>query len=1057
LKNSSNAPKQPGPKSWLRKSLLAGVLAVSFACQAYATDPDRTLAQYMHEHWGSEKGFTGGSVTAIAQTPDGYLWIGTEQGLVRFDGLSFRPFPQATPTTFPIGPVQDLVTDAQGNLWVLLQSTKILRYHDGKFELGREEVEFGITSITRRADVTVLFSSLALGTLRYHAGKFEGLRPASDAANPMSPAAPKNSDDLSSRYSWATGVITHRFAEPNSAVISMAEASDGTIWLGTRDKGLFYFKDGRISLVDKERHDGKINCLLPLHNGELWIGTDDGIVRWNGKELTRDEVPPALRHAAILSILRDHDANIWVGTRKGVFRYNSQGLSSLTDGSAPSDTAVSALFEGREGNLWVGTAQGIERFRDSAFVTYTTAHDLPSQNIGPVYVDAEGRTWFAPLDGGLYWLKGGQTARITAAGLDKDVVYSIAGGKNGVWLGRQRGGLTHLSYLSGTLTAETYTQAEGLAQNSVYSVYEASDGAIWAGTLNGGVSELKNGRFTNYDTTSGLASNTLASIAESSDGTMWFATPNGLSSFFRGRWRTFGTRDGLPSENLSCLLVDSRGILWIGGAAGLAFMQSDRVLAPPDAPPYLHEQILGIAEDQTGFLWISTMDHIFRIQRSKLWAGTLGEADIRVYGLTDGLAGTEGVKRQQSVFADSHGHIWFSTNHGLSVVDPVRAARSSAPAIVHIESVSADGTPLEMRDAIRIPPARHRVTLTYAALSLTLPERVRYRYRLEGFDHAWSEPSTTRATVYTNLSPGKYHFQVLACNSEGTWNKDPETLELQVLPSFYQTSWFLVLCFVIAGCLGLAGYEWRVRQMAARLDLQFEERLSERTRIARELHDTLLQSFQGLTLHFQKARNLLPDQPQEAVHALDRALDGAEQAIVEGRDAILDIRAPDRAVYDLGEELTALGEQLRTSIGNGAAAQFRVVIEGSAHPVHPLLQVEIYRVAREALRNAFGHAQARKIEIEIAYSKRLFRLRVRDDGKGIDPEVLKQGERAGHWGLLGMRERAKRMGGHLEVWSEPGAGTEIELRIPGSIAYRVSAVRGDLEPFLKKSKPGEDD
>src|SRR5271170_6417469 len=379
LRNSSISHERRTKKAGLSKSLIASLAVACFACQTYAIDPNRRIAQYMREHWGNERGFTGGSVTAIAQTADGYLWIGTEKGLVRFDGLTFRAFPQASPTTFPIGPVQGLVADEQGNLWILLQSTKILRYHDGKFELGREEVEFGITSVTRRRDVTVLFSSLALGTLRYHAGKFEGLRPASDAANPMSSAAPKNSDDLSSRYSWATGVITHRFAEPNSAVISMAEASDGTIWLGTRDKGLFYFKDGRISLVDKERHDGKINCLLPLHNGELWIGTDDGIVRWNGKELTRDEVPPALRHAAILSILRDHDANIWVGTRKGVFRYNSQGLSSLTDGSAPSDTAVSALFEGREGNLWVGTAQGIERFRDSAFVTYTTAHDLPSR------------------------------------------------------------------------------------------------------------------------------------------------------------------------------------------------------------------------------------------------------------------------------------------------------------------------------------------------------------------------------------------------------------------------------------------------------------------------------------------------------------------------------------------------------------------------------------------------------------------------------------------------------------------------------------------------------
>jgi ligand-binding sensor domain-containing protein/signal transduction histidine kinase len=1048
----SDATKKAG----LCKSLIASLAVVCFACQTYAIDPNRRIAQYLREHWGNEKGFTGGSVTAIAQTADGYLWIGTEKGLVRFDGLTFRAFPQASPSTFPIGPVQGLVADEQGNLWILLQSTKILRYYDGKFELGREEVEFGITSVTRRRDGTVLFSSLALGTLTYRAGKFEILTASSEPASSTTAPSPENSDNLSSRLSWATGVATHRYAEPNSAVISMAETSDGKIWLGTRDKGLFYLKDGRIFSVANGLSNRKINCLLPLEDGELWIGTDDGIVRWNGSELTHDGVPTVLGHVAILSILRDRDANIWLGTRSGILRFNTEGLSSLVSEPAPEGAAVSALFEDREGNLWVGTAQGIERFRDSAFVTYMTQEGLPSQNNGPVYVDAEGRTWFAPLDGGLYWLKGAQTGSVTLAGLDKDVVYSITGGKDGLWVGRQRGGLTHLSYVKGTLTAQTYTQAEGLAQNNVYDAYESGNGAIWTGTLSGGVTELKDGRFITYTTANGLASNTLAAIAESRDGSMWFATPNGLSLLSHGSWRTFGTRDGLPSDDLSCLLEDSSGVLWIGSAGGLAFLQAGRVTAPHEVPTPLREQILGIAEDQSGFLWISTVDHVLRVERNKLLDGTVSEKDLREYGLADGLAGTEGVKRQESVFRDPRGRIWFSMNHGLSVVDPARAARGSAPAMIRIESVSADGAPLDMHGVIRIPAARRRITLSYAGLSLTVPEGVRYRYQLEGFDRGWSEPVTTREAVYTNLSPGKYHFQVLASNGEGVWNKDPETLELDILPAFYQTSWFLVLCVVVAGCVGLVGYEWRVRQMAARLDLQFEERLSERTRIARELHDTLLQSFQGLTLHFQKARNLLPERPTEAIQALDRALDRAEQAIVEGRDAILDIRSPKLAVSDLADELTSLGEQLRGTIGGGVAPQFRVVIEGSTHALHPFLQVEIYRVAREALRNAFGHAQAGKIEAEIAYGKRQFRLRIRDDGKGIDPEVLKQGERAGHWGLLGMRERAKKMGGQLEVWSEPGAGTEVELRVPGAIAYRMTAVREELESFRKKGKPADE-
>jgi signal transduction histidine kinase len=292
----------------------------------------------------------------------------------------------------------------------------------------------------------------------------------------------------------------------------------------------------------------------------------------------------------------------------------------------------------------------------------------------------------------------------------------------------------------------------------------------------------------------------------------------------------------------------------------------------------------------------------------------------------------------------------------------------------------------------------------------------------------------------------------MASGSDGAWNKDPATLDLKILPAFYQANWFYFLCFLIASGIAWVVYQRRLHQMTTRLDLQFEERLSERARIAGELHDTLLQTFQGLTLHFQKARNLLPDRPAEAIKTLDRALDGAEQAIVEGRDAILDIRAPATAVNDLGEELTSLGQELSGSDRNGDSAKFRVLIEGEAQPLHPLLQIEVYRIAREALRNSFGHSGANLIETEIAYTKRLFRMRIRDDGKGIDPEVLRQGERAGHLGLPGMRERAKRIGGQLDVWSEPGAGTEVELRIPGSIAFRASQARQKLKPFLRKFK-----
>ena len=390
LRNLSTSPDSHREGRRLLKSVLAALAVVCLAHPVYPIDPNRMLSQYIRDHWGVEQGFTGGSVTSFAQTPDGYLWIGTEKGLIRFDGLTFRLFQQASPTTFPIRAVQGLMTDAQGNLWILLQSTKILRYRDGKFELGREETEFGITSVGRRGDGTVLFSSLTLGVLASHAGRFEILTSPADRA-PSESAATTEADNRNTRLSWATQLAPHRFAEPSSVVISMAETTDGTVWLVTQDKGLFYLSEGRVFAAGKGQANRTINCLLALENQALWVGTGRGIVRWNGAAVTSVGVSSFLRDIQVLSMIRDHDSNIWVGTTGGLIRVNSDGLS--VDGGSP--RAVTALFEDREGNLWIGTAQGLERLRDSAFVTYSAAA-LKPQSMGALYVDPEDKTWFAP-------------------------------------------------------------------------------------------------------------------------------------------------------------------------------------------------------------------------------------------------------------------------------------------------------------------------------------------------------------------------------------------------------------------------------------------------------------------------------------------------------------------------------------------------------------------------------------------------------------------------------------------------------------------------------------
>jgi len=1027
LRNSNICREVRSKLNLLHRALLAALALASFTCLAHALDPDRILSQYMRQRWGSDKGYTGGSVTALAQTPDGYLWIGTEKGLFRFDGFNFHAFPQAAPTTFPIGPVQALNSDGQGNLWILLQSTKILRYHEGKFELGREFAEFGITSLLRRSDGSVLFASLAYGPLTYHAGKFELLNPAAEPVNPAPPAPGVSRDEQSSRLSWATGVVPHRFAEPNSAVISMAETSDGKVWLGTRDKGLFYMTEGRVVAVPMDFSDARINCLLASGNHELWIGTNKGVLRWDGARATSSEVPLSLRHLNVLSMIRDRDSNIWLGTPNGLIRANSSGV--VLDASNPqTPILVTALLEDREGNLWAGSPAGIERLRDSAFVTYSSP-GLQSESSGPVYVDPNERVWFAPFEGGLHWLKGGKSGSITNDRLDQDVVYSIAGAKDDLWIGRQQGGLTHLHYAAGSLTTSSYTEKDGLAQNSVYAVFQGGDGAVWAGTLSGGVSELRNGRFTNFNTANGLASNSVTSIAETSDATMWFATPNGLSSLSAGHWRSLGIREGLPSQNVNCLLTDSSDLLWVGTSSGLAYVISGQVQVPTSVPALLHEPILGIAQDKLGWLWISTSNHVLRVKRDNLLRNSVSDSDVREYGLEDGLHGTEGVKRQQSVFADPHDKIWFSMNRGISVADPSRANFVSAPAILHIEEVSSDGSPVGMNEPVQLTGGHRRLTFGFSALSLSVPERIRYKYKLEGVDEGWSRPVSDREVTYNNLGSGAYRFRVIATNSEGLWNSAESNVSFNIQPAYWQTWWFRLSGLLACVLAVLMFVRLRMRALASQMNMRFEERLAERTRIAQELHDTLLQGFMSASMQLHVADDRLPeDSPAKPL--LGRVLQLMGRVMDEGRNTVRGLRSSETVRQNLEEEFSRIQKDLAISTQSG----FRVIVEGAPRPLRPVIRDEIYFIGREALANAFRHSGASEVAVEIEYSTSHLRVLVRDNGCGVDPQVVNSG-RDGHWGLSGMRERAERIGGKLKVLSMASAGTEIHLAVPSRLAY----------------------
>jgi signal transduction histidine kinase/ligand-binding sensor domain-containing protein len=979
-----------------------GVLLAGFVTDARALDPNRLLSQYVREQWTTEPKFPGGVVNGIAQTTDGYLWIGTDRGLIRFDGFNFRPVSLTSIAIASNVSILQLLTDAGGKLWIRPQGADLVRQNEGKFESARYG-HGAITAVSKDKRGGVLVSDIEQGTFRYSAGDVQKLGPSSPP------------------------------------VISMAETADGKVWLGTLGDGLFFLHGGRATNVNAGLPDRKINSLLPI-GAELWVGTDTGIYHGNDNSFLRLELPSFLGNVQVLSILCDHDSNVWLGTTRGLLRINSNGISFSEENELRGDGGINALFEDREGNLWIGGARGLGRIRDSAFVTYSSDSDPRFEHNGAVYVDPEGRTWLAPTQGGLYVLRNGRVQAVTSIP-PNEIVYSISGRADVVWAGRQRGGLTRLQFRNGTIASQSYTEADGLAQNSAYVVYESRDGSAWAGTLNRGVSRFNDGHFTTYTTTDGLASNTVSSILETHDGAMWFATPSGLSSFSDGQWRTYTTAAGLPSPEVNCLFEDSSGTLWSGTSAGLAFFASNRFQVPLQSPDVLREQVVGMAEDRSGSFWIATSDHVLRVARDNLLSGVVKAVDVREYGHADGLKTTEGVKRSQSVVSDSAGKIWFSLASGLSVVNPSQINDNSVPALPHIESITADNNTANLAASVRIPPSPRRITFEYTGLSLAVPGRVRFRYSLEGFDNSWSHPIAAREAVYTNLGPGFYRFRLVASNSEGLWNGPEASIGFEVEPTLSETWWFRSAMVLCAGLVALAAYLIRMHQLTRLLSARFQERLAERERVGRELHDTLLQSFQGLLLRFQTAYALFDVRPADAKEVLRSSIDQTAQAITEGREAVQGLRASTVESNDLAQAITTLGEQLAAEANSATSVGLHVEVGGTPRDLHPIVRDEIYRVASEALRNAFRHAQAQQIEVEFRYDERQLRLRVRDDGKGIEATFLTAEGRAGHFGLHGMRERAKLMGGDLTVWTAAESGTEIELIIPAASAYAASPQR----------------
>ena len=502
-------------------------------------------------------------------------------------------------------------------------------------------------------------------------------------------------------------------------------------------------------------------------------------------------------------------------------------------------------------------------------------------------------------------------------------------------------------------------------------------------------------------------------VVAAADGSVLVGSENGLLGWRDGTVRRMTTKNGLPCDFVITFVQDKEKHWWLYTRCG----------------------IVGFSDAEL----------------QKWWANPDAAIQNRVYDAFDGAQPNIGSFKAAASTSD--GRVWFSSGVVVQMLDPSRFAETAAPAATSLESVTADRKAFAAVHNLGIGPHPRALQIDYTSPTFSVPQKVTFRYKLDGYDDDWHEAGPRRQAFYTDVPPGKYTFRVMAANSDGVWNERAATLTFSIAPAYYQTTWFRAVSAVLFVGLLWAAHRYRIRQMQHAFALTLEARVGERTRIARELHDTLLQSLHGLLLRFQTASYLLPSRPAQAKETLDDAIETAAKAITEGRDAVQGLRASTLERNDLAKAIRTLGDELAANAGDHPPSDFSVAVEGESRDLHPIVRDEIYKIAAEALRNAFRHAAAGRVEVEIRYADEQFRLRVRDDGKGIDPKVLADHGIDGHYGLRGMPERAGLIGGKLAVWSEVGAGTEIELRLPASIVYATSARRPWLSRLFASKTP----
>lgn len=963
------------------KALAFVFLILMGAIDAFPLDPSWKISEYVQENYRARNGLAQDSVLSIARTRDGYLWFGGYQGVERFDGVRFVPLETPENADYHMLLINALFSDSNGELWIATLEG-LFRY-DGN-SIKRYVAQDGLPAEWIFSIAEDPQKNLWLGT---HNGliKFD-------------------------RHKFSIVGKDQGLSDNEAHYVEVDP--DGTIWIGTQD-GLSILRDGKFRVLTTR--DGLPNnvvwSVVRDPDGSHWIGTEGGVSHLQNGVFTNYTSANGLPNNVVNCMTQDSHGVVWVGTEGGMARIEKSRVDSFTYKDGLPKDAVWAILEDAEGTIWVGMSNGgVSRFTEGKMKVLGKREGLTGDVTGIVYQDAENAFWIG-TDEGLNRFKDGKITQYTTnQGLAANFVTSLLKDSDGnLWIGTMAG----LNRLSPSGDIASYSVKDGLLDPIVLSMMEDDHGIIWVGS-NNGLNQWDGKKFT---AVSGMLRGTVFSMVQDRQGTVWVATRGGLKYFKNGMAGNYEQKDGLPTDRLASLHIDEEGTMWIGtSGAGLVRFQSGKFRTIRSRDGLRVDSIASIVEDSDKHLWLGSNKGIVRVSKQQLndFADRkISTVEAEIFGLSDGMRNAECFDGQSpSAWKDNTGKLWFATLGGAVVIDPHRMRTNPVPPPVVVEQMIVAGKALPANKFQSLPPGVSDFEMEFTALSFMAPEKVRFQYRLEGFDSRWMDSGTRRIAQYTNIRPGHYRFEVRACNNDGVWNLRGAAFSFYLQPHFYQTFWFYGLC---AAAILFA--VWRIHLYSIRRALEIERI---RTRIATDLHDDIGAGLSQIAVITEVLRKDLANSESGISEKLTTISTGAHELIGSMSDIVW-------AVNPTRDKMESLVQRMR-KFALDLLSNADIDVEFNADDLYgnrklsPDFKRNVYLIFKECLNNIVKHSHGKSVKIDLHADHSGLKLEIRDNGRGfvINPSS------DGH-GLRSMQSRAEAVGGRLQIDSTPGEGTTVSL------------------------------